>query len=48
VFLCNDGATANEAALKIARKHGRAIDPSGGKLEVGDLRIANLTIRLMQ
>jgi acetylornithine aminotransferase len=34
VFLCNDGATANEAALKIARKHGRTIDPSGGKLEV--------------
>lgn len=34
VFLCNDGATANEAALKIARKHGRAIDPSGGKLDV--------------
>jgi acetylornithine/N-succinyldiaminopimelate aminotransferase len=24
VFLCQDGATANEAALKIARKHGQA------------------------
>jgi acetylornithine aminotransferase len=34
VFLCNDGATANEAALKLARKHGRRIDPEGGCLEV--------------
>ena len=34
VFLCNDGATANEAALKIARRHGRTADPSGGRLEV--------------
>jgi acetylornithine aminotransferase len=34
VFLCNDGATANEAALKLARKHGRALDPDGGVLEV--------------
>ena len=26
VFLCQDGATANEAALKIARKRGNALD----------------------
>ena len=34
VFLCNDGATANEAAYKLARRHGRVLDPSGGRLEV--------------
>jgi acetylornithine/N-succinyldiaminopimelate aminotransferase len=34
VFLCNDGAAANETALKIARRHGRTADPSGGRLEV--------------
>jgi acetylornithine/N-succinyldiaminopimelate aminotransferase len=34
VFFCNSGAEANEAALKIARRHGRALDPAGGKLEV--------------
>jgi len=27
-FLCNSGAEAVECALKIARKHGRAIDPA--------------------
>lgn len=27
VFFCNDGATANEAAIKLARRHGKAIDP---------------------
>src|SRR5262249_16630813 len=27
VFLCNSGTEAVEAALKIARKHGRGIDP---------------------
>jgi len=27
VFLCNSGAEANETALKLARKHGRALDP---------------------
>jgi len=32
VFFCNDGTEANECAIKIARLHGRAIDPSGGKL----------------
>ena len=30
VFLCQDGATANEAALKIARKHANATGRSGG------------------
>jgi acetylornithine aminotransferase len=34
VFLCNDGAAANEAALKIARRHGWTADPGGGRLEV--------------
>ncbi|MFL6240665.1 MAG: acetylornithine transaminase [Actinomycetes bacterium] len=34
VFFCNSGAEANEAALKIARRHGRDLDPSGGRLEV--------------
>jgi acetylornithine aminotransferase len=34
VFLCQDGATANEAALKLARRHGRSLDPAGGRLEV--------------
>ncbi|MEI8081771.1 MAG: acetylornithine transaminase [Actinomycetes bacterium] len=34
VFFCQDGATANEAAYKLSRKHGRAIDPGGGKLEI--------------
>ncbi len=34
VFLCNDGATANEAALKLARRHGWRSSPEGGRLEV--------------
>jgi acetylornithine/N-succinyldiaminopimelate aminotransferase len=34
VFLCQDGATANEAALKLVRRHGRALDPAGGRLRV--------------
>jgi acetylornithine aminotransferase len=34
VFFCNSGAEANEAALKIARRHGRDLDPSGSRLEV--------------
>jgi acetylornithine aminotransferase len=34
VFFANSGAEANECALKLARKHGRSIDPSGGKLEI--------------
>ena len=28
-FFCNDGATANETAIKIARKHGNAKRPDG-------------------
>ena len=34
VFFCNSGTEANEAALKIARRHGRDLDPQGGRLEV--------------
>jgi acetylornithine/N-succinyldiaminopimelate aminotransferase len=34
VFLCNDGTTANEAAYKLARRHGWLSDPSGGRLEI--------------
>jgi acetylornithine/N-succinyldiaminopimelate aminotransferase len=34
VFFCNDGASANEAAYKLARRHGWALDPSGGRLEI--------------
>jgi acetylornithine aminotransferase len=34
VFFSQDGATANEAALKMARRHGWRSDPSGGRLEV--------------
>jgi acetylornithine aminotransferase len=34
VFFGNDGAEANEAAVKLARRHGRALDPTGGRLEV--------------
>ena len=34
VFLCQDGATANEAALKIARKHGQSKDGSSRRTEL--------------
>jgi acetylornithine/N-succinyldiaminopimelate aminotransferase len=34
VFFCNSGTEANETALKIARRHGRDLDPSGNRLEV--------------
>jgi acetylornithine/N-succinyldiaminopimelate aminotransferase len=34
VFFSNDGATANEAAYKLARRHGWTSDPSGGRLEI--------------
>jgi acetylornithine aminotransferase len=34
VFFSNDGAEANEAAFKLVRRHGRALDPAGGRLEV--------------
>ncbi|HEY2042089.1 MAG TPA: acetylornithine transaminase [Jatrophihabitans sp.] len=32
VFFANDGTEANECAIKIARLHGRKLDPSGGRL----------------
>jgi acetylornithine/N-succinyldiaminopimelate aminotransferase len=34
VFFCNDGAEANEAALKIVRRHGWTADPAGGRIGV--------------
>jgi acetylornithine aminotransferase len=34
VFFSQDGATANEAAYKITRKHGRSKDPDGGSLRI--------------
>ncbi len=34
VFFCQDGASANEAALKLVRKHGWASDPTGAKLRI--------------
>ena len=34
VFFCQDGAEANECALKLARVHGRRLDPSGRRLRV--------------
>ncbi|MDT4892193.1 MAG: acetylornithine/N-succinyldiaminopimelate aminotransferase [Pseudonocardiales bacterium] len=34
VFFANSGAEAIECALKLARKHGRALDPDGRRLEV--------------
>ena len=34
VFFSQDGATANEAAYKIARRHGWTKDPSGSSLEI--------------
>jgi acetylornithine aminotransferase len=34
VFFCNSGAEANETALKLTRRHGRDLDPSGNRLEV--------------
>ncbi|PZS25632.1 MAG: acetylornithine transaminase [Pseudonocardiales bacterium] len=34
VFFANSGAEANECAIKLARKHGRLLDPAGGRLEI--------------
>jgi acetylornithine aminotransferase len=33
-FFSNSGAEATECAVKLARKHGRALDPDGGRLEI--------------
>lgn len=38
VFFSQDGATANEAALKIARRHGYALRPDGGKQRIVAMR----------
>ncbi len=34
VFFSQDGATANEAAFKLARRHGWTAEPDGSKLEI--------------
>ncbi|MEP7019766.1 MAG: acetylornithine transaminase [Pseudonocardiales bacterium] len=34
VFFANSGAEANECAIKLARKHGRLLDPAGGRLQI--------------
>jgi acetylornithine/N-succinyldiaminopimelate aminotransferase len=34
VFFSQDGATANEAAIKLSRRHGWLTNPSGDKLEI--------------
>lgn len=34
VFFCQDGATANEAAFKLARRHGWTSNPDGDRLEI--------------
>jgi acetylornithine/N-succinyldiaminopimelate aminotransferase len=34
VFFANSGAEANECAVKLVRRHGRRLDPSGGRLEI--------------
>jgi acetylornithine/N-succinyldiaminopimelate aminotransferase len=34
VFFANSGAEANECAVKLARRHGRSLDPHGGRLEI--------------
>ncbi|MDP9094343.1 MAG: acetylornithine transaminase [Actinomycetota bacterium] len=34
VFFANSGAEAIECAIKLARKHGRLLDPSGGRVEL--------------
>lgn len=34
VFFANSGAEANECAVKLARRHGRKLDPTGGRLEI--------------
>ena len=34
VFFANSGAEANECAVKLSRKHGRKLDPSGARTEI--------------
>lgn len=34
VFFCQDGASANEAAYKLARRHGWESNPDGSRLEI--------------
>lgn len=34
LFFCQDGTTANEAAIKLSRKHGLKVDPSGKKIKL--------------
>ena len=34
VFFTNDGAEANECAMKLSRLYGRAVNPSGGRLRL--------------
>jgi acetylornithine/N-succinyldiaminopimelate aminotransferase len=34
VFFANSGAEANECAIKLVRKHGRRLDPTGGRSEI--------------
>ena len=34
VFFANSGAEANECAIKLTRLHGRALDPSGHRVEI--------------
>ncbi|KAI0113704.1 acetylornithine and succinylornithine aminotransferase [Nemania sp. FL0031] len=34
IFVCNSGSEANEAAIKFARKVGKAVDPTGSKYEL--------------
>lgn len=33
-FICNSGSEANEAAIKFARKSGKAVQPDGSKIEL--------------
>ena len=34
MFFSQDGATANEAAYKLARRHGWELNPDGSRLEI--------------
>jgi acetylornithine/N-succinyldiaminopimelate aminotransferase len=43
MFFCNSGAEANEAALKIARKHGKSGAPSSNSGGAGKTKIVSAT-----